>query len=395
MFSFVQNVSKTKMSGNDQEALNPGSLAVNPEEVINLDLSNAPANTVGLELHKVAAVDKVQDGYGRVRRSGRSVRDSPYQEKKSGSRTLADHVTREFLSTGGKEGDSVSSMFRIARNYRTEPRGDIQEVLERRGKLYGDNLDPKWFSFDSDLGAKTNSIRDRNKARAMLAAAPLMMAQQGALDLRKIMLEGDTSILSELKLEERTTVAEVLDKLKSVPPLAILKLCNKEVGDLVKESLLQHADDLDFVQDVLDLVGSHSALTPTLHAVLAGFGRRKNHGRFKHGQISIAMDRMRFSHLTSPYDNDDGNVRKRKHRSKSGMAKGICQHFQRRSSCGNGLCLFVHKCIICGSQSHGAFDCKDRSLVSGALKGRGKNAFREKNSRGNSVPVRPRRRRSR
>ena len=77
MFSFVQSVSKTKMSGNDQEALNPGSLAVNPEEVINLDLSNAPANTVGLELHKVAAVDKVQDGYGRVRRSGRSVRDSP------------------------------------------------------------------------------------------------------------------------------------------------------------------------------------------------------------------------------------------------------------------------------------------------------------------------------
>jgi hypothetical protein len=209
-------------------------------------------------------------------------------------------------------------------------------------------------------------------------------------------MKGDPSILSKLQLEERTTVAEVLDKLKAVPPLAILKLCNKEVGDLVKESLLQHADDLDFVQDVLDLVGSHSALTPTLHAVLAAFDRRKNHGRFKHGQMSIAMDRLRFSHLTSPNDNDDRNVRKRKNRSKSGVTKGICPHFQKASSCRNvDVCLFDHKCRICESRSHGACDCKDRSLVSGALKGKVKKALREKHRRGNSVPVRARRRRSR
>ena len=384
MLSFIKNVSKTSISDSGQE------------EVLNLELSDAPGNGVSLNLHRVAAIDIVAEGYGKEMRAGGSVRTSPYKGKKSDSKSFADQVSKEFLSTGGKEGVSVSTMFRIARNHRTEPRGDIEEVLERRGEFYGNNVEPKWFRFDSDLGAKAKSSTDRNKARAMLAAAPLMMAQQGALDLRKIMMGGDTSILSELQLEERTTVAEVLDKLKAVPPLAILKLCNKDVGDLVEEYLLQHADDLDFVQDVLDLVGSHSALTPTLHAVLAGFGRRKNHGRFKHGQISIAMDRLRFSHLASPNDKDDGNVMKTKYRSKVGMPKRICHYFQKRSSCRTGdVCVFNHKCIICGSRSHGAYDCKDRSVVSGALNGRGKNVFSENHRRGNSLPIRPPRRRSR
>ena len=281
-------------------------------------------------------------------------------------------------------------MFKIARNHRTEPRGDIQEVLQRRAKLYDEGLDPKWFSYDSDLGEKAKSTQDRNKARALLAAAPLMVAQQGALDLRKIMMEGDTSILSGLQLEERSTAAEVLKKLEAVPPLAILNLCNKEVAELVKESLLQHSDDLDFVQDVLDLVGSNSALTPTLHAVLAAFNRRKNHARFKHGEISIAMDRMRFSHLASSSDKNDGE--KRNYRNKSRVPKVMCNHFQSRKGCRKkDACLFEHKCIICGSKSHGAYSCKDRSQGSASLKGRRKNGLSEKHKRAISLPARRRR----
>ena len=287
----------------------------------------------------------------------------------------------------------MECMFKIARNHRTEPRGDVQEVLQRRAKLYDEGLDPKWFSYDSDLGKKAKSTQDRNKARALLAAAPLMVAQQGALELRKIMIEGDRSILSGLQLEEKTTVGQVLNKLKTLPPLAILKLCNKEVGDLVKENLLQHSDDLDFVQDVLDLVGSHSALTPTLHAVLAGFTRRKNYGRFKHGKISIAMDRIKFSHLASSSDNNDGMSRN--HVNKSRENKGLCHHFQRRTGCREvDVCLFVHKCIICGSKSHGAHACKDR-LQGGTVTGRRKKQVREKHERGISLTARRRRRRSR
>ena len=305
-------------------------------------------------------------------------------------------VSREFLGTEIKEGDSQGSMFSIARNDRTESRGDIEEVLKRRAVLYGDNLDPKWFNYKSDLGVKAKSTHDRNNARAMLAAAPLMIAQQGALKLRKIMMEGDTSILTDLRLDETTTVAQVFDKLKALPPLAILKLCNKEVGDLVKECLLQQSDDLDFVQDVLDLVGSDSALTPTLHAVLAGFARRNNHRRFKHGQTSIAMDRLRFTHLASPNDKDEPNIRNINYRNKRGISKAICHHFQKRTGCRKlYVCVFEHKCIICESKSHGAFSCKDRSQESAGFNGGHKKRFREKRKRGNSVPLSSRRQRSR
>ena len=287
-------------------------------------------------------------------------------------------------------------MFRMARNHRTEPRGNIQEILEKRAKLYGDNLDPKWFSYDSDLGVKAKSSQERNTARAMLAAAPLMMAQQGALNLRKRMLEGDSSILSGLRLEDKMTVAQLLSKLKTVPPLTILKLCNKEVGDFVMDNLLQHSDDLDFIQDVLDLLGLHSALTPTLHTVLAGFSRRKTHGLFKYGQMSIAMDRLRYERLASPNDKDNRNVIKIKERSKSGKLKDLCHHFQRRTGCRDvDRCRFEHSCVICGNKSHGAIGCDERMQGSAPHKGSRKDGFSEYDKKGSSVPVHRRRHRLR
>ena len=123
-----------------------------------------------------------------------------------------------------------------------------------------------------------------SKARAMLAGAPLMVAQLGALELRKKMLEGDTQILHRLNLTTPTTVLQVLKWLQKAPPLAILKLCNSETANFLMNNLLQHSDDLDFVQDVLNAVASHSEINPTMQAVLAGFNRRRNLGRFKDGQ---------------------------------------------------------------------------------------------------------------
>ena len=396
MFSFVHNIARSNMNDKNQEAINQGCKAVNREEVNSLNLQNSPGNADDLQFHRGPSVEIPQEGYGKAPRSGESYRCSPYKKKKTGNQALADLITRDFVNVGEKEGDCLGAMFQMARNHRTEPRGNIKEILERRAKLYDDNLDPKWFSYDSDLGVKAKSSQERNTARAMLAAAPLMMAQQGALDLRKRMIEGDSSILSGLRLEDKMTVAQVLSKLKAVPPLTILKLCNKEVGDFVMDNLLQHSDDLDFVQDVLDLVGLHSALTPTLHTVLAGFSRRKNHGRFKYGQMSIAMDRLIYARLASPKDKDNRNVIKRKERSKSGNCKDLCHHFQRRTGCRDvDGCQFEHSCIICGKKSHGAFCCKARRQGSAPPKGRRKDVFSEDDKRGSLVPVHRRRPRSR
>ena len=46
-----------------------------------------------------------------------------------------------------------------------------------------------------------------------------------------------------------------------LPPLALISLWNKELGNLVKDHLLQHADDLDFVQEVLSATGEIWYLT--------------------------------------------------------------------------------------------------------------------------------------
>ena len=185
------------MKDKDQEAINQGSKAV-IREVNNMNLHNSPASADDLQFHRAASVDIHQEGYGKVRRSRESYRGSPYQNKKTENQTLSDLLTNEFVKRGTKEGDYQNAMFWIARNHRTGARGNIQEILEKRANLYGDNIDPKWFSYDSDLGVKAKSSQERNKARAMLAAAPLMMAQLGAQDLRKRMLEGDSSILSRL-----------------------------------------------------------------------------------------------------------------------------------------------------------------------------------------------------
>jgi hypothetical protein len=252
----------------------------------------------------------------------------------------------------------LSSMSEIRRTDNMEAENDLQEVLRERAKIYGKHLDPSWFSHGFDLGGKLKSRQEKNVARSMLVGAPLMVAQKGAQTLRKKMIEGDSQILQNLQMDTPTTLAQVLDQLKAVPPLAILNLCNKEIGAFVTENLLQHSEDLDYVQDVLNVVGSYSELTPTLHAVLAGFNRRRTSGSFKQGHQSIVMDRLRFSHLASPNDNDGGNRPSRKKRPRT-VASRVCRYYQQTEGCHNRKrCRFEHKCSICGSQSHGAMYCK-------------------------------------
>ena len=268
-----------------------------------------------------------------------------------------------FSTTQVKERNFESAMCEIRRNYETKDQVDLQEVLQSRARIYGTQLDPKLFCHGSDLGDKVKSVRENNMARAMLVGGPLMLAQTGAQMLRKRMIQGDSRILQNLVLDAPTTLAKVLKQLENVPPLALLKLFNTEVGNFVVENLLQHSDDLDFIQDVLDVTGSYCELTPTLHAVLAGFNRRKNFGSFKHGHQSILMDRLRFSHLASAHQQKCGNDDRSK-KAKKSIGSGICNYYQRSAGCKNGdECRFEHTCIICGAQAHGAISCKMREQV--------------------------------
>ena len=105
-------------------------------------------------------------------------------------------------------------------------------------------------------------------------------------------------------------------------------------------------------------------LNPILNGVLAGFNRRKRHGRFKWGNQTLEFDRMRFAETVSEMDSDfkATDIHKKKISKNARMVKGtnsgaICRYFQREGGCRRQPCIYTHKCIVCERPSHGAVNC--------------------------------------
>ena len=253
-------------------------------------------------------------------------------------------------------------------------RSVLTKVLQCRAEIYGDSQDPKMFIKNSDLGGKSRTIMSRNNARSLLASAPLLVAQIGALELNEYLMQGNDAVLNELRLDMKMTLAELFSKLKCVPPLTIIKLFNRSLADSIKENLLKHSGDLDFVQDVLSSVASHTALNPILNSVHAGFCRKRDFGRFKDRGISLELDLLQFQNTKSELD-DDLKVKEitagRKRRggnagfTNPSRSPNFCTFFQKRTGCLKSArrCKFVHKCIVCGDSTHGAYNCSDRHGV--------------------------------
>ena len=104
-------------------------------------------------------------------------------------------------------------------------------------------------------------------------------------------MQGNLEILHSSRMGDQMTMAQLLSQLSQAPPMAILKLCNLEMGRDLGDKIIQLSDDLDFTQEVLSAVGNHSELNPTMQAVLASFNRRRNFGRFKSGAQTLALER--------------------------------------------------------------------------------------------------------
>ena len=133
----------------------------------------------------------------------------------------------------------------------------------------------------------------------------------------------------------------------------------------MKDHLLQHGDDLDFVQDVLSATGGSMELNPILNSVLAAFSRRKTYGRYKCGQLNLDFDRLRYANTITPKDSDlqaKEVTQNQESKTDSNAGQGICKFFQQQAGCRFGLtCRFSHSCVICNSADHGAMACVRRS----------------------------------
>ena len=118
------------------------------------------------------------------------------------------------------------------------------------------------------------------------------------------MLQGDTGVLQTLRLGTQLPVSELLKQLGKAPPLSVLSLCYGQKEFNCKEYLVQHADDLDFVQETLVAAGNSLEINPILNGLLAGFNRRRRHHRFKYGPHNMELDRLRFANTATDKDSD-------------------------------------------------------------------------------------------
>ena len=178
-------------------------------------------------------------------------------------------------------------------------------------------------------------------------------------------MKGEPLVLSKLKLGTYMPAAALLKELSQIPPLTLLQLCYKGKNFNLSEHLLQHADDLDFVQDTITATGKCSQLNPVMNGVLAAFNRRRRFNRFKYGNVNLEFDRLRFANTATESDGDHhatevkGNKNKKENRGGKGSyySGAVCRFYQREPGCFRRKCVYAHRCIICNKAGHGAVTC--------------------------------------
>ena len=101
---------------------------------------------------------------------------------------------------------------------------DLRQSLQARAAIYGDLLDPAWFVRNTDLSAKAKSVKDRRIARSMLIGSVLLIAQLGALSIRKCLSSGENDALKKVAPSTRGTLAQLQEAASGASPISILQL---------------------------------------------------------------------------------------------------------------------------------------------------------------------------
>ena len=251
-----------------------------------------------------------------------------------------------------------------------QARASLKQTVRARACVYGEVVKPTLFSRREDLGGKTRTLSDRRHASAILAGAPLFLAQLSAKDLKSCFMSGDQRILGSINLDSVMTVSEFFRAIGKAPLIDIIALCNQSRSEAITNSLQQIESDLDYVQEVLKCSGSDVTLNPLLNAVLDGFSRRERFNHFQVGTGSVALDCLKHQQTVSEKDSDlksedvAKNVTPASSKEKRGSNRtrrrqtGVCYAFQ-RGTCSLQNCRFLHMCMSCGGE-HGSHECNTK-----------------------------------
>ena len=269
-------------------------------------------------------------------------------------------------------------------------RANLKQILQARAELYSECLDPKLFTRNTDLVSKVGKTKQKeNSARSSLVAAPLLVAQLDARDLREMMVKGDQSVLHSIKCGTRGTAAQFLKALAKIPVMDVIRLMDKQKANEIANSFLRQAEDLDFVQDMLSACAKYEDLNPLLNALLDAFGRRRKSRRFKEGPHCLDLDRLRHLHTR----NVNINANRSSPVNPNTQRKQLFCRFYQRGFCHYDPCKYIHQCSNCLSQSHGVVNCTSRRFESHSLSNRQGRLYGE--GSGREVPPNPRFRRDR
>ena len=230
----------------------------------------------------------------------------------------------------------------------------LKQVLQARAAIYENMLDPSWFVKNVDISAKAKGLNQRREARSMLIGAVLLVAQIGAHDIRSSLNSGSSEILENIMYDTRRgTATQFIKLLAQAPMLEVMELISKEKKEKITEKLLQHADDLDYLQNLVTAIGREPGLNPAMNAVEEAYARRRFTRRFKTTGQSVKLDIMLHKSTEGTADNDEATTAGGKHRKPSSR---LCHQFQ-KGECRWPNCTFQHKCRKCSSKEHGADEC--------------------------------------
>ena len=221
-------------------------------------------------------------------------------------------------------------------------------------------------------------------------AGPLFTAQQTARDCRRMLIAGQAEALKSFSKDTTVTVEELRETFKNVPLLTILELFKPEESYKLSEKLLKAASDLDFVNDVIDLLAKYDSLNPQLHSILAAYRRRAVTGKFKLHNVPTELEYVRFAQQSDQANGVESKPRGGRQR--GGRSIGVCRAFQ-QGKCTFQPCRYRHVCAICYRSSHAATSCWFKGTRGQASESKSNDNSGDR--RNPSVPPSPRHRRSR
>ena len=112
----------------------------------------------------------------------------------------------------------------------------------------------------------------------------------GAYEIRQELTLGKGNILDRIQPHTSGTAAEFKKALGQASPLDVIQFVNKPLFEKISAGLLQHADDLDYVQELVTSLGVKTELNPSMNALVDIFMRKRFTGRFKREGQSVELE---------------------------------------------------------------------------------------------------------